>query len=130
MALQIVQDFYLVRYCIFIAREHWTVVGDGYGYIHVRSCNTLELDELKKFKGHQDWIQALAVHPSLPLLVSGCSDTVIKLWDWEKDWTCIRIFKGHTNRVESLMFNPHDESPDTSISLSPVFPWTAQQRYI
>jgi coatomer subunit beta' len=112
MALQIVQDFYLVRYCIFIAREHWIVVGDGYGYIHVRSCKALELDEVKKFKGHQDWIQALAVHPSLPLVVSGCSDTVIKLWNWEQEWACIRTFKGHTNRVECLMFNPHDESPD------------------
>ncbi|OEL37417.1 hypothetical protein BAE44_0001563, partial [Dichanthelium oligosanthes] len=77
------------------------------------------LDEVKKFKAHTDWILAMAVHPSLPLLLSGSSDSsVIKLWDWEKDWTCIRTFKGHKNGVDALMFNPQDDSPGDIITFA------------
>lgn len=103
----------LVRSSIFIAREDWIVAGDGHGVIHVRSCKTLGLEEVKKFKAHDGWIQALAVHPSLPLMVSGgCYEGLVKLWDWGKDWTCLRTFKAHRDKVEALQFNPQNDTPD------------------
>lgn len=108
--LNIVKDS-LVRSCIFIAREDWIVAGDGHGVIHLRSCKNLGLEEVKKFKAHNGWIQALAVHPSLPLLVSGgCHEGLVKLWDWEKGWTCLRTFKAHREKVEALQFNPQNDA--------------------
>lgn len=115
--LVIVEDS-LIRSCTFIAREDWAVVGDGHGVIHVRSCKTLELEEVKTFKAHDAWIQTLTIHPSLPLLLTGCLGKLIKLWDWEKGWTCLRTFKGHTDRVEALKFNPAQDDRTTFASAS------------
>ncbi|KAM0917714.1 hypothetical protein ACQ4PT_009174 [Festuca glaucescens] len=105
-----------VRSTRFIAwEEQWIVVGDGDGDIHVHSLVTG--CEVKKFQAHRSWVQSLSVHPSLPLLLSASVDKLIKLWNWEEDWTCIRTFKGHTQSLEIVMFNPWNDNTFASVSL-------------
>jgi WD40 repeat protein len=43
--------------------------------------------------------RSLAVHPTLPYLLSSSDDMLIKLWDWEKGWICTQIFEGHSHYV-------------------------------
>ena len=46
------------------------------------------------------WLcRSIAVHPSMPYLLSSSDDMLIKLWDWEKGWACTQIFEGHSHYV-------------------------------
>ncbi|OEL27432.1 hypothetical protein BAE44_0011549, partial [Dichanthelium oligosanthes] len=85
----------------------------------------LELDEVKTIEAHQHWVVSFSVHPSLPLLLSG-STQEIKLWDWEKGWTCMRTFRGHTGMIEGVMFNPQDDSPEDITFASVALDGTAK----
>ena len=51
-------------------------------YIRVYNYNTTE--RIKAFEAHQDYIRSLAVHPTLPYVLSASDDMTIKLWDWDK----------------------------------------------
>ena len=48
--------------------------------------------------------RSIAVHPSLPYILSSSDDMLIKLWDWEKGWTCNQIFEGHSHYVMQVVF--------------------------
>lgn len=69
-------------------------------------------DALVKYvlEGHDRGVNWAAFHPTLPLIVSGGDDRVLKLWRmsetkaWEVD-TC----RGHTNNVMSCVFHPFQE---------------------
>uniref|UniRef100_A0ACD5WMM8 Uncharacterized protein n=1 Tax=Avena sativa TaxID=4498 RepID=A0ACD5WMM8_AVESA len=99
----------------FIARMEWFVAGDVDGFIHVYACMTNK--GLKKFKAHKAWVMSLSIHPSHPFLLASSDDHLIKLWNWENDWSCIRTFESHSNRVEQVMFNPRDGKTFASVSL-------------
>jgi coatomer subunit beta' len=99
----------------FIERKNWIVTGDGDGYIHVYSYDTME--EVGNFEAHEDHIMCLAVNATYSFLLSASSDHLIKLWDWNKGWECMRIFDGHYNRVTQVMFNPKNSINFASASL-------------
>lgn len=67
-------------------------------------------------EGHDRGVNWAAFHPTLPLIVSGGDDRVVKLWRmsetkaWEVD-TC----RGHTNNVLAVLFHP---TQDLIISVS------------
>ena len=42
---------------------------------------------------------------------------LVKLWDWEKKWTCTQIFEGHTHYVMQIVINPKDNNTFASASL-------------
>ncbi len=42
------------------------------------------LDKVSAWEAHQDYIRAVAVHPTQPFLLSSSDDMLIKLWDWDK----------------------------------------------
>ena len=42
---------------------------------------------------------------------------LIKLWDWEKKWSCSQVFEGHTHYVMQIVFNPKDNNTFASASL-------------
>ena len=44
-------------------------------------------------------------------------DMLIKLWDWEKKWTCTQVFEGHTHYVMQIVINPKDNNTFASASL-------------
>lgn len=104
-----------VRSAKFIAREKSIVVGADDHFIRVYNYTTEE--KTKEFKAHDDFIRSLAVHPTLPYVLSGSDDKVIKLWDWEKDWACTQVFKGHNHYVMQVAFNPKEDLTFTSVSL-------------
>nr|XP_051206661.1 uncharacterized protein LOC127321676 isoform X2 [Lolium perenne] len=79
------------------------VAGDSVGFIHVYSYQKVE--KLQKFRAHTNTVTSLAVHPSEPLVLSASGDELIKLWNWEAGWQCIRTFQGHQSFVYQVKFN-------------------------
>ena len=71
-----------VRTSKFVARKQWVVCGADDMFVRVYNYNTM--DKIKAFEAHTDYIRSLAVHPSLPYLLSASDDMLIKLWDWDK----------------------------------------------
>ncbi|KAM3393612.1 hypothetical protein ACQJBY_014380 [Aegilops geniculata] len=92
----------------FIARKNWFVIGSEDGLIQVYSCNKA-LARLNHFRAGGDGaVKSLAVHPSQPLVLSACG-RLIKLWNWETGWTCIRTFEeAHSDHVSEVKFNLQD----------------------
>ncbi|XP_071676229.1 coatomer subunit beta'-1-like [Lolium perenne] len=97
------KKFY-VRSAKFIEPLQDFVVGDSVGYIHVYSYEKVE--KLHNFRGHGKSVSSLAVHPIEPFVLSASRDKLIKLWNWETGWQCIRIFEGHSDWVHQVRFNP------------------------
>jgi coatomer subunit beta' len=64
------------------------------------------MEKLQKFRAHTENVTSLAVHPSEPLVLSASFDELIKLWNWEAGWQCIRTFEGHSDSVVQAKFNP------------------------
>lgn len=104
-----------VRSAKFIARKQWIVAGADDMFIRVYNYNTM--DKVKQFEAHTDYIRSVAVHPTLPYVLSSSDDMLIKLWDWEKGWTCVQIFEGHSHYVMQVSFNPKDNNTFASASL-------------
>jgi WD40 repeat protein len=86
-----------VRCAKFIPRKQWIICGSDDMQIRVYNYNTME--KVKTFEAHTDYIRSLAIHPTLPLVLSSSDDMFIKLWDWEKGWECTTLFEGHTHYV-------------------------------
>lgn len=42
---------------------------------------------------------------------------LIKLWNWEKQWSCQQVFEGHTHYVMQIVINPKDNNTFASASL-------------
>ena len=111
-------QFYIiiaVRSAKFIARKQWVVAGADDMFIRVYNYNTM--DKVKVFEAHTDYIRCVAVHPTLPYVLSSSDDMLIKLWDWEKGWVCTQIFEGHSHYVMQVTFNPKDTNTFASASL-------------
>ncbi|RVW34070.1 Coatomer subunit beta'-2 [Vitis vinifera] len=104
-----------VRSAKFIARKQWVVAGADDMFIRVYNYNTM--DKVKVFEAHTDYIRCVAVHPTLPYVLSSSDDMLIKLWDWEKGWVCTQIFDGHSHYVMQVTFNPKDTNTFASASL-------------
>lgn len=109
--------FYVVavRSAKFIAREQLIVAGGDDKFIRVYNYKTLE--KIIEFGAHEDYIRCVAVHPTLPYVLSASDDKLIKLWDWEKGWECTQIYEGHSHYVMQVAFNPKDTLSFASSSL-------------
>lgn len=81
----------------FVARKQWAVIGSDDMFIRVYNYNTM--DRVKMFEAHADYIRSVAVHPSLPYILSCSDDMLIKLWDWDKNFACTQVFEGHVHYV-------------------------------
>ena len=88
----------------FVPRKQWVAIGSDDMLIRVFNYNTM--DREKSFEAHADYIRSLAVHPSLPYLLSCSDDMLIKLWDWDKGWQCTQVFEGHAHYVMQARFQP------------------------
>ncbi|VAH72653.1 hypothetical protein VPH35_049971 [Triticum aestivum] len=101
----------------FIAREKWIITGDGNGVIHVYSYDQNQHD--KTLDAQDSCITTLVVHPTQPFVLSLSDDEddpLIKLWDWDRGWECTREFRGHTNKVMQVTFNPENKDCFASAS--------------
>lgn len=83
--------------------------------LRVYNYNTME--KVKVIEAHTDYIRSIAVHPTLPYVLSSSDDTSIKMWDWEKGWSNTMIFEGHTHYVMNVVFNPKDPNTFATASL-------------
>ncbi|PWZ52757.1 Coatomer subunit beta'-1 [Zea mays] len=104
-----------VRSAKFISRKQWVVAGADNMFIHVYNYNNM--DKVKVFEAHTDYIRCVAVHTTLPYVLSSSDDMLIKLWDWDKGWVCTQIFEGHSHYVMQVTFNPNDINTFASASL-------------
>lgn len=75
------------------------------------------MEKIKVWQGHKDYIRSIDVHPNEPYILSGSDDFLIKLWNWDKDFICIREFESHSHFVMQVQFNPQDPSLFASASL-------------
>jgi WD40 repeat protein len=65
-------------------------------------------------KGHRNFVNSVAFHPTLPLLATASFDHTAKLWQFDPDGseatnmsaTCEATLKGHGNSVSSVSFHP------------------------
>ncbi|KAK3410977.1 hypothetical protein EUGRSUZ_J03000 [Eucalyptus grandis] len=57
--------------------------------------------------------------PTLPYVLSASDDSVIKLWDWEKDWTCSQCFCKCITRWNYkgtlFIWNVHSSAPKVTL---------------
>lgn len=104
-----------VRCGKFIARQRWFICGADDLSLKIYNYNTHE--KVATVSAHNDYIRAVAVHPSKSWVLSSSDDLMIKLWDWEKGWALIRTFEGHAHYVMSLAFNLKDPNTFASGSL-------------
>ena len=104
-----------MRTARFVVRKQWIVCGSDDMFIRVYNYNTSEL--VKGFEAHTDYIRCVAVHPTLPYLLTSSDDMLVKLWDWDKGWACTQIFEGHSHYVMQVAFNPKDTNTFASASL-------------
>lgn len=95
-----------VRCGKFIARKNWIIVGADDFQVRVYNYNTGE--KVTQFEAHLDYIRAVAVHPTKPLVLTLLDDLLIKLWNWEAGWRCEQTFEGHQHYVMLVNFNPKD----------------------
>ncbi|XP_074289838.1 coatomer subunit beta'-1-like [Silene latifolia] len=114
-----------VRSAKFIAQKEWIVIGSDDKMIRVYDYNNEE--KIKEFKGHEDYIRNIVVHPNQSYILSSSDDHLIKLWDWENDWSCVRTFEGHSHYVMQLAINPIHDNMFASVSLDGSFKiWNLQ----
>jgi hypothetical protein len=81
----------------FVPRKQWVVIGSDDMFLRVFNYNTM--DRVKMWEAHADYIRSIAIHPSLPYILSCSDDMLIKLWDWDKGFQCTQIFEGHVHYV-------------------------------
>ena len=104
-----------IRACKFLPRKNWLVAGSD--DLHVRVFNYNTMEKIKTFEAHADYLRTLAVHPTLPYVVTCSDDMSIKIWDWEKNWECKQVYEGHSHYVMQVVFNPKDPNTFASASL-------------
>lgn len=104
-----------MRTAKFVEREQWIVTGSDDKFIRVYDYNSAE--KIKEFEAHTDFIRSVTVHPTLPYVLSASDDKLIKLWDWENDWACTRVFEGHSHYVMGVAFEPKNAVVFASASL-------------
>ncbi|MFN0130740.1 MAG: WD40 repeat domain-containing protein [Verrucomicrobiales bacterium] len=73
------------------------------------------------FKGHDDWVVALAFHPGKDILVSASLDKTIKFWALPDGKNTLTL-KGHTERLNAIEFSADGKwlvsaSKDMSVAL-------------
>ena len=68
---------FTVRSAKFIPRKQWIVTGADDKFIRVFDYYTME--KIAEFEAHTDFIRSVAVHPTLPYLLSASDDMVIAL---------------------------------------------------
>ena len=112
-----------VRCAKFIARKQWIIVGADDTKIRVFNYNTSE--KLKVIDDHTDFIRSLAVHPTLPYILSCSDDQTIKLFDWDKNWVKANSYEDHEHYIMQIAINPKDPSMFASASLDKTIKiWT------
>lgn len=95
-----------VRCARFVPRKQWVIASTN-NNIRVWHYHTTEIVKAIE-DSHDGLIRCLAVHPTLPYLVSGGQDKALKLWDWDQDWACTTTAEAHTSDINVVQWHPFD----------------------
>ncbi|KDO20685.1 hypothetical protein SPRG_13436, partial [Saprolegnia parasitica CBS 223.65] len=95
-----------VRSVQFVARKQWIVASGDDMHLTVFNYNTMA--KVVSVEAHHDFVRYVEVHPILPILLTCSDDMAVKMWDWDKNWLCTRVFEGHGSYVMMAKFNPKD----------------------
>ena len=60
-------------------------------FLQVRVYNYNTMERVYDFEAHSDYLRSIAVHPTLPYIITSSDDMTIKLWDWEKRWENVQV---------------------------------------
>eukprot|EP00762_Andalucia_godoyi_P006629 ANDGO_05016.mRNA.1 Coatomer subunit beta'-1 len=104
-----------IRAAKFIPRKQWFVVGSDDLMVRVFHYNTME--KVVEFQAHQDYLRSIAVHPTLPLILTASDDTTVAQWNWDQGWKCTAVYEGHSHFVMQVTLNPKDPSTFATASL-------------
>ena len=95
-----------IRAVRFIAAQNWFVCGSDDGCCRVYNYYTME--RIAQFDAHQDYIRSIAVHATLPLVLTASDDHTVKLWDFSQGWAHVRTYEGHSHYVMAVVWNPRE----------------------
>ncbi len=85
--------------------EHISVAcGDG----AVRVLDTTHFNEVATCNGHEGGVNAVAVHPTKPVLVSGGKDGHLRVWDIGNGYREVMAIPAHRSTIYQIAFDPHD----------------------
>lgn len=104
-----------VRAGRFIARQNWCILGCDDFKVRIYNYNTGE--KVHEFEAHPDYLRCIAVHPTLPYVLTSSDDGLVKLWNWEDSWALKQEFEAHDSIVMSVAINPKDPSVFATASL-------------
>jgi len=117
-----------VRAAIFVARKGWVVTASDDGFVRVFDQN-IQSDYssfiqdhsqpsfVTRFQAHSDYMRSIAAHPTHPLLLTCGDDMLVKVWNWENNWECQQVLKGHTHYVMAVKIHPRDTNVISTASL-------------
>jgi coatomer subunit beta' len=99
----------------------WIVIGTSDGFIHVYAYGTRKAEKITSFQASTSTVTLLAIHPTLPYVLSAAKNGEMKLWSWdvveESDWDCAQTYEvEHTDDIFQLTFNPKDTKTFVSAS--------------
>ncbi|MEL6988541.1 MAG: WD40 repeat domain-containing protein, partial [Bacteroidota bacterium] len=81
--------------------DKYLAIGDDENKIFVISIENGEV--VKRFDYHQDWIRSLSFNFEGNLLISGSSDSKLRIWEIESE-ECIDIIQDDLNRIRIAVF--------------------------
>ena len=67
-------------------------------FVQVRVYNYNTMERVYDFEAHSDYLRSIAVHPTLPYIITSSDDMTIKLWDWEKRWENVQVNQQHLKK--------------------------------
>jgi len=88
-------------------------IADSSGHFRVLTFDGMFFKQIDSFEAHTDMVKAIKVIPSKQLLVTGCRDSGIKVWDM-KDWQFVAQLTRHKDQVVSLAHHP--DMPDRLVT--------------
>jgi WD40 repeat protein len=93
-----------VWYVTFSPDGQWIASGAGGDDRTIRLWDAQTGQTLKEFQ-NQGWVRSVVFMPDGQRLISGSSDSTVRLWDIATA-SCINVLHGHSNLITSLALNP------------------------
>ena len=76
-------------------------------------CVLFAVQVIRHYHGHLSGVFALAVHPELPLLMTGGRDSTCRLWDM-RSRVQVHCMSGHQSTVATILGHGADPQVRTS----------------